>query len=119
MEHLSLYIYFYSIYSNITIAVGLVTVVTTIVGLATAVTIWVEDIPGQAVRKFRNTTLIVAAIFSILSIITPAKDQLLLIFAADPVANTIMDSYQNGKLKKVDQLLDLSLDKALKTLQEK
>lgn len=119
MEHLSLYIYFYSIYSNITIAIGLVTVVTTIVGLATAVAIWIEEIPGQAVRKFRNTTLMIAVVFSILAIITPKKDQLLLIFAADPVANTIIDSYQNGKLKKVEQILDLSLDKALKTLQEK
>lgn len=119
MEHLSLYIYFYSIYSNITMAIGLVTVVTTIVGLATAIAIWVEKLPGQVIRKFRNTTLIIATVFSILSIITPAKDQLLLIFAADPVANTIIDSYQNGKLKKVEQILDLSLDKALKTLQEK
>ena len=119
MEHISWYIYLYSIYSNITMAIGLIATTTIVVGLVTAVTIWVEDIPGQAVRKFRNTTLIVAAIFSILAIITPAKDQLLLIFAADPVANTIVDSYQNGKLKKVDQLLDLSLDKALKTLQEK
>ena len=119
MEHLSLYVYFYSIYSNITMAIGLIAIVTTVVGLTTAFAISVENLPGQDIRKFRNTTLIVATIFLILSIITPKKEQLLLIFAADPVANTIMDSYQNGKLKKVDQLLDLSLDKALKTLQEK
>lgn len=119
MEHLSLYIYFYSIYSNIAIAIGLIATVTTVVGLTTAFAISVENLPGKDIRKFRNTTLIIAIIFLILSIITPKKEQLLLIFAADPVANTIMDSYQNGKLKKVDQLLDLSLDKALKTLQEK
>ena len=119
MEHLSSYIYFYSIHSNVTTAIGLIAIVTTVVGLTTAFAISVENLPGQDIRKFRNTTLIVAIIFSILAIITPAKDQLLLIFAADPVANTIVDSYQNDKLKKVDQLLDLSLDKALKTLQEK
>lgn len=54
MEHLSLYIYFYSIYSNITMAIGLVTVVTTIVGLATAVAIWVEKLPGKLFVNFET-----------------------------------------------------------------
>ena len=118
MEHISWYIYLYSIYSNITMAIGIAALTSITLGIIVAVTIWVEELQGQAIRNFRNAMVITAVITSLLSIVTPEKEQLLLIFAADPAMNAVIDSYQNGKLKKVDQLLDLSLDKAIKAIQE-
>ena len=73
----------------------------------------------EAFAKFPKKTLYsFAVLFLVLSTLLPKKEYLPYIISASPVAKTIVSSYEDGKLQKVDAILDKSLDKALKYLED-
>lgn len=118
LEHTTLYIYLWSIYANVTTTVCIICIIAGILAVAFLIPYFIE---GSKFPELRKGSYIFTSIFVVtllITILTPKKHDLLLILAADPVVSAAIDSYHNGKLKKVDQLIDLSLDKALKTLKE-
>ena len=71
---------------------------------------------GNHFKEYINIKTII--ILSIIATLIPSKNSLLLIIASEPIAKQITQSYDNGKLKKINDLTDLALDKALKTLKD-
>lgn len=118
LEHTTLYIYLWSIYSNITITISIICIIAGIIAVAFLIPYFVEDNKLPELRKGSYIFTSIFVVTLLITILTPKKHDLLLILAADPIVSAAIDSYHNGKLKKVDQLIDLSLDKALKALKE-
>ena len=76
-----------------------------------------EDKPKLFNLFPKKTLYSFTVLFLVLSVLLPKKEYLPYIISASPVAKAIVSSYEDGKLHKVDAILDKSLDKALKYLE--
>lgn len=141
LENASFLVYLWSIYDNL---VSLVTAfafssscIFIVIGVVYYVLLLSE---GQDYTKiaFRNVpvkTIVAIWLFSVIfNILLPEKKYLPYIISASPVAKTIINSYtdgvigqavdkvqnsaESGKLHKVDEIIDKSLDTALRFLDE-
>ena len=113
IENAGLMVYIWSIYGNIYTAVWL-----GVVAVIGALALWgVSYVVTEGEYNIGNILPKKTMIFvMVLSVLLPPKNNLLLIGAATPAAKIIQSSINNGKLKKLDTLTDLALDKALKEL---
>ena len=123
IENASLLVYLWSVYEKIEelidgILIGSgVCVVFLFVFRAVNISFDDEEM-NDGLKKAPSKTLItVSAVALILKIAMPSKEYLPYIISASPIAKTIMDSYKDGKIHKVDKIIDKSLDKALEELQ--
>ena len=66
--------------------------------------------------KYNKHASVIFLIAGFLTVVFPKKEYLPYIIAASPVASAAISSYQDGKLKKIDTLIDLSLDKAISSI---
>ena len=123
IENASLLVYLWSIYENIETMIGIVFatsgICTVFLLVFRAMNIFVNDeYMSDALKKIPSKTLItVFAVALILKISMPSKEYLPYIISASPVAKTIMESYKDGKIHKIDKIIDKSLDKVLEELQ--
>ncbi len=69
-------------------------------------------------NKQKVLPIVVLAILLFLSNLVPSRNTFLAIVATPTVMEKIKESMNDGKLKKVDELLDLALDKATKELKD-
>lgn len=125
MENIGLLIYLYSIYDNLKTALNCLMPISVIYAfvlvmyfsLSFSLSFDNYKLSDAFKKYFPYKTLIILVIINIL--LPKDKNDLLLIFGAKPTVDFIKDSYENGKLKKVSEITDVALDKALNKLKEK
>ena len=116
MEHVGLIVYLWSIWDNIQ---GLLIIsITLLLGITFLAFIFgfMEQDNAKYYKEYMNIKTIVVLL--IIATLMPSKNSLLLVIASEPIAKQITQSYDNGKIKKINDLTDLALDKALKTLKD-
>ena len=123
LDNPSFLVYLWSIYPNITSLVGGILGIALCALLAALVASLFVAVDGDATTliylwksayaKLLFTVIGVSLLFRTL---LPPADHLIFIIAATPAADIIKASYADGKLRKLDQLVDKSLDQALKLL---
>lgn len=121
MENIGLLIYLYSIYDNLKTALNCLMTISVIYAFVLVMYFSLSfdnyKLSDAFKKYFPYKTLIILVIINIL--LPKDKNDLLLIFGAKPTVDFIKDSYENGKLKKVSEITDVALDKALNKLKEK
>lgn len=124
VNNASLLVYIWGIYGSIELTVGLFT---SLLLMSSALFILCnllfsvlegEDKPTFFKLFPKKTLYYFTVLFMVLDILLPNKEYLPYIISASPVAKAIVSSYEDGKLQKVDAILDKSLDKALKYLED-
>ena len=123
MENASFYVYIWSIYGNIKFLMEFLVAVLFCIGMIT----WLIGLEtDDGIVRGRGKLFIIASfIFLSMRILMPSKEYLPLIISATPLSKAIIESAtsKDGKLHKMDKLLDMGLDKALieveKTLKDK
>lgn len=124
LNNASFLVYIWSIYGSIENIVGLFAFLLVMSSVIFIVFNFVSSfIEGEDKPKLFNlfpkkTLYSFTVLFLVLSILLPKKEYLPYIISASPVAKAIVSSYEDGKLHKVDAILDKSLDKALKYLED-
>ena len=123
LDNPSFLVYLWSIYPNITNLVGGILGASLCVLLAVLVASLFVTIDGNATALTNLwKSVYVKLLFTVIGItmlvrtLLPPADHLIFIIAATPAADIIKASYADGKLRKLDQLVDKSLDQALKLL---
>lgn len=125
LNNASTIVYIWSIYGKLlslieilffagAIIVGILLLICLVTTLEENFDYFLNKIKGFPIKSILSIWVIIAVI----SFLLPEKKYLPYIFSASPVAKSIINSYEDGKLKKVDNLIDKSLDKALKYLDE-
>lgn len=123
VENASLLVYLWSIYENIETMIGIVFVTSGICMVLflcfRVMNIFENDeYMSDVLKKIPSKILItVFSVASILAVSMPSKEYLPYIISASHVAKTIMESYKDGKIHKVDKIIDKSLDRVLEELQ--
>lgn len=124
LNNASLLVYIWSIYESIESIVGLFTFLLLMSSaIFTVCNLLFSALEGEGKPKFfklfpKKTLYSFTVLFLVLDILLPKKEYLPYILSASPVAKAIVSSYEDGKLQKVDAILDKSLDKALKYLED-
>ena len=111
----SFLVYLWSIYDNLSKAIVLIMMI----GLFYPITAFLLNGLSQSETlpiKYSKYAIIVFFISGTLVTLLPKKEYLPYIIAASPVASAVTSSYQDGKLKKIDDLINLSLDKAINSI---
>ena len=123
IENASLLVYLWSVYGKIENLIEIMLIVSSFI-MVFYLIFKVANIfesceyMSDALKKVPSKTIItVFAVALILKIAMPSKEYLPYIISASPIAKTIMESYKDGKIHKVDKIIDKSLDKALEALQ--
>jgi amino acid transporter len=73
----------------------------------------------EKAKKKGIKTLITALIVGLLLTLLPNKTDFFIIVGIDPIVNEVKESLDEGKLGKVSDLIDKSLDKAIEKLEKK
>jgi len=117
MENATLLVYLWSIYENVLELLEIVVLLSIIFSIIGVVYALMEQ---GSLPKWTKIPIIVLAIAGTIQVFLPKKEMLPYIFAASPVAKAITESAtdENGKLNKVNKLIDLSLDKAVEEVQK-
>ena len=123
MENASFYVYLWSIYGNIKFLIELLAAILFCIGMIT----WLLGLEADdgIVRNRGKLFFIASFVFLSIRLLMPDKESLPLIISATPLSKAIIESAtsKDGKLHKMDKLIDMSLDKALieveKTLKDK
>ena len=123
LDNPSFLVYLWSIYPNISDLVGGILGVSLCVLLAALIATMVMALENEAAlvavvwkSVYAKLLLTVIGITMLVRTLLPPADHLIFIIAATPAADIIKASYADGKLRKLDQLVDKSLDQALKLL---
>ena len=129
MENAGLYVYLWSIYENMAQAVKVLTLslgVVTILIYTFYIAHLLTYVDLKDCYKLPHKTITIAfVLMTIVNICMPKKEYLPYILSATPISKAIIESAtdKDGKLNKIDKLLDMSLDKAIieveKTLKDK
>ena len=116
MEHVGLIVYLWNIWDKIQVLLIISIILLIVLAFIAFIYGVVEQDNAKYYKEYINIKTII--ILSIIATLMPSKNGLLLIIASKPIAKQITQSYDNGKLKKINDLTDLALDKALKTIKD-
>ena len=123
MENAGFYVYLWSIYGNITVAIYIVLILSWLIVALMLVAFFAEFMTIQRLEDTKNLPIKKAFAFSVIAtliqIALPSKEYLPYIVSATPISKAIIESAtsKDGKLNKVDKLIDMSLDKAIEAVQ--
>ena len=123
MENAGFYVYLWSIYGNITTTIGIVLLLSWSCVAFMLVVFFAEFMTIKRLEDTKNIPIKKALAFSVvvtlIHVALPKKEYLPYIVAATPISKAIIESAtsKDGKLNKVDKLIDMSLDKAIEAVQ--
>ena len=116
MENAGFYVYLWSIYGNITITIGILLFLSwSCVALMLIFVLEEEYTKNLPIKKALTFSVVV----TLIHVALPKKEYLPYIVSATPISKAIIESAtsKDGKLNKVDKLIDISLDKAIEAVQ--
>ena len=123
MENAGFYVYLWSIYGSITTIMNIVVFLSWSCFLLILVAFLAEFSMIQKLEDTKNLpvkkTLAISIVLTLINIALPSKTYLPYILAATPISKAIIESAtsEDGKINKVDKLIDMSLDKAIEAIQ--
>ena len=113
----ALIVYLYGIWGNIEVLLDLIMFIL-VVGTAVGAIIVLIAL-GGTFEDFKKIFYIKTFIFVvILNTLLPSKEIFVAMLAATPVVNTVKELSGSEKISKIEKILDLSLDKAVKELEK-
>jgi hypothetical protein len=110
-------LYLYSIYPDATLIIFTIIIISIIASLFFITMIDEEEKFRNNVKKFMKKYFYILAIIVAILMLLPSKKMAIAIYFAPDVIK-YLDS-NNTKLDKIDDILDLAIDKAIKDLKEK
>ena len=121
-EYAGWLVYLWTVWGNIEIIVT-ISIISLIVALIIAIVMYFfvyddDYYPemGESAKNWINKLYKPLLALVLLNTFVPSKEQILLIMSATPTAKAITSSFEDGKIKKLDEILDLGLDRAIKKL---
>ena len=123
MENAGFYVYLWSIYGNITTAITIVLFLSWLCVALILVAFFAEFMTIERLEATKNIpikkVLALSVVVTLIHVALPKKEYLPYIVSATPISKAIIESAtsKDGKLNKVDKLIDMSLDKAIEAVQ--
>ena len=122
----TLIVYLYGIWDNIDTLLNVTVAITLAITLFSLFVVFVISMEGhspekdkKAIETAKKFILIKTnIILLVLATFTPSKEIFVAMLAATPVVNTVKELGSSEKVSKIEKILDLSLDKAVKELEK-
>ena len=117
----TLIVYLYGIWGNIGGALETVLVIMVMGAIAGGLILLItsNELGGDFIKKFKKILYIKTFIFVfVLNTLMPSKEIFVAMIAATPVVNTVKELGSSEKVSKIEKILDLSLDKAVRELEK-
>lgn len=115
MENLGLLVYFYGIYDNVMTLFVLIAIISLVASIAIILFINVGECSGSKKWVYFTIPLFIAC--ALLKTAMPSKEYLPLIVGIEPITKQILESAKDGKLNKLNIIIDKTLDKSIKILE--
>lgn len=109
-------IYLWSISEGIRFLLFIVVITSIVISIGICVGVAMDDYGWDEVKSYVHKGIAVAAVFSILCIATPSKQDLALIFLYPSIKQGTLNVVQSDTTKKMVEVLNGYLDKQLKEL---